>query len=73
MDSITIKCRKERMPRVRRRPWFRCLGCSTRLAQMDVVGGRTCVRVSSYAVSYRIELTCERCGMAREFVSMVVK
>lgn len=53
-----------------RLPWFRCRKCQARLAPMDIVDGRTCVRVSPYAISYKIEITCERCGTMREFVSM---
>lgn len=61
-----------RKPAKSRLPWFRCRRCQARLLPMDVVDGRTCVRVAPYAVSYKIEVTCERCGETREFVSMAV-
>lgn len=61
---------KRRRPTRARLPWFRCRKCGNRLAMMDIVNGRTCVRVSAYAVSYKITLTCEFCGEDREFISM---
>ena len=61
-----------RKPAKSRLPWFRCRRCQARLVPMDVVEGRTCVRMGPYAVSYKTEITCERCGETREFLSMVV-
>jgi hypothetical protein len=76
-STVIVENRKDRPePRDSRRPvrtrlpWFRCRKCQTRLAPMDVVDGRTCVRIGPYAVSFKIEITCERCGTMREFISM---
>jgi hypothetical protein len=62
--------RDSRRPVRSRLPWFRCLHCQARLVPIDVVDGKTCVRLSPYAVSFKVQVTCERCGNAREFVSM---
>lgn len=71
MQDSQLKKHKPRQPARSRLPWFRCANrsCKNRLVPIDVVNGRTCVRVSPYAVSYKIEITCEKCGTAREFVS----
>lgn len=61
---------KRRRPSRARLPWFHCRKCGSRLAMMDVVDGRTCVRIGPYAVSYKITIVCERCGEDREFISM---
>lgn len=55
-----------------RLPWFRCKHCGQRLAQVEVVNGRTCVRIGARAISYHVCLTCKACGAEREFVGMTV-
>ncbi len=56
--------------RRQKKPWFRCGKCGALIAQMDVVDGRTCIPTGPKGVTYKVTLTCTRCGREREFVSM---
>jgi hypothetical protein len=70
-DSQPKMRERARQPVRSKLPWFRCRNraCQNRLVPIDVVDGQTCVRIGPYAVSYKIEITCEKCGTVREFVS----
>jgi hypothetical protein len=50
-------------------PWFRCKKCGARIAQMDVIDGRTAVRIGR-CYEFYAEIICPRCGRVREFVSV---
>lgn len=49
-----------------RLPWLRCRGCGARLARMDVIDGRPCVRVGG-AYMTEGKLVCRKCGAVRPF------
>jgi len=62
------------LPRKRRKPRLRCLrrGCRHTIGVLDVVGGRTALRLAGGGVVLDGLVACSVCGEARRFVSVEV-